>query len=283
MLLEVIKTVIITLLVIIILYMLAIMPKLKHNPYGRKLDGWLYAHRGLHNNKSAAPENSLKAFALAVEQGYGIELDVQLTKDNVPVILHDYYLKRPCKVELRAADLTYEELLQYHLFKTKQKIPTLQEALAVVDGKVPLIIELKIPWKADKLCRIVSDILKSYPGVYCIESFNPLGLHWYRRHYPKVVRGQLSTDFLQDKIEGNKFQYFLLKNLLFNFFTKPDFIAYRHNYKTGLSFTICKNLYKVKTAAWTIKTQEEYDENKKDFDLIIFDSFIPEDKEQHNE
>lgn len=252
------------------------MPKLKRNPDSKNLDGWLYAHRGLHDNKTSAPENSLKAFKLAVEGGYGIELDVQLTKDDIPVIVHDFYLKRPCKVELRVADLTYEELKQYRLFHSKQTIPTFEEALAVIDGKVPIIIELKIPWKADKICKIVSNILKDYKGIYCIESFNPLGVRWYRKHYPEVVRGQLSTDFIKDNIEGNKFQYFILKHLLLNFLTKPDFIAYRFNYKKCWSFSICSKFYKVKTAAWTIKTQEDYEDNKNDFELIIFDSFIPE-------
>lgn len=273
MLVEVIGIIVVA---VVVLYLLAIMPKLRHNPYCRKLDGWLYAHRGLHDNKSEAPENSLPAFMLAVQHGYGIELDVQLTKDKVPVIIHDYNLKRACKKDIKVADLNYEELLQYRLFKSQEKIPMFTEVLSAVDGKVPLIIELKIPWKPDALCELVSGILKDYQGVYCIESFNPLGLHWYRRHYPDIVRGQLSTDFIKDKIEGSKFQYFILKHLLMNFFTKPDFIAYHHVYKKDLSYTICRKLFKVKTAAWTIKNEKDYEESKKYFQWFIFDSFLPE-------
>lgn len=268
----------IVILFIIILYFLAIMPKLRKNPDSKKLDGWLYAHRGLHNNKTGAPENSLAAFRLAVEHGYGIELDVQLTKDSIPVVLHDYTLKRACKKNINISEHNYKDLKHFRLFGSDEKIPTFQEVLDTVDGKVPLIIELKIPWKPDTLCEIVSNILKNYKGVYCIESFNPLGLAWYRKHFPKVVRGQLSTDFIREKTEGNKFQYFVLKNLLLNFYTKPDFIAYHHVYKTGLSFTICRKLYHVKTFAWTIQNQKDYDASRKFYELFIFDSFIPEDK-----
>ena len=272
------KVIIIITFTIAILYLLAIMPKLRRNPQSRKFDGWLYAHRGLHNNKSEAPENSLRAFQLAIEQGYGIELDVQLTKDWVPVILHDYNLKRACKTDFKISDHNYEELKEFKLFKSQEKIPTFQEVLDTVDGKVPLIIELKIPMSAGRLCSIVSEILKDYKGLYCIESFNPFGLIWYKMHYPKVVRGQLSTDFVKEKIKGDKFQYFLLKHLLLNFLSKPDFIAYHHVYKTGLSFTICRKLFRVKTVAWTIQTQEDYDNSRKYYELFIFDSFIPEDK-----
>ncbi len=268
-------TIMIIIGVIILLYMLAIMPKLSRNPGLKQLEGWLYAHRGLHNNKSEAPENSLKAFSLAVEKHYGIELDVQLTKDGIPIVLHDYNLKRACKVDRKVAETTYEELSQYRLFKSQEKIPTFQEVLELVDGKVPLIVELKIPWGPSATCEAAAKLLNEYRGSYCIESFNPFGLAWYRRHYPKVVRGQLSTDFIKEKMEGSKFQFFLLKHLLFNFYTKPDFIAYHHEYRKGVSFTLCRKLYRVRTVAWTIKTEEEFVGNKSYYDLFIFENFQP--------
>jgi Glycerophosphoryl diester phosphodiesterase len=267
-------------LIIILFYLLMIMPKLKRNPDSKKLDGWLYAHRGLHDNKGDAPENSLRAFRLAVENGYGIELDVQLTKDGIVVVHHDYNLKRSCYADLKIAELEFKDLQDYCLFDSNEKIPTLEEVLSLVDGKVPLIIELKIPFKADKLCEVVSNMLNQYHGVYCIESFNPFGLAWYRKHEPNVVRGQLSTDFIREKVEGDKFQYFVLKNLLLNFYTKPDFIAYHYVYKKGLSCTLCRKLYRVKTVAWTIKSQKVYEENRKYYELFIFDSFIPEIEEK---
>lgn len=270
---------IIFILVIITLYLIVIMPKLRRNPAAKSLDHRLYAHRGLHDNKSEAPENSLRAFELAVEHGYGIELDVQLTKDKVPVVLHDYNLKRACNTDFKVSEHTYEELKQFRLFESQEKIPKFTEVLELVNGKVPLIIELKIPWTADSLCTEVSAILKDYKGIYCIESFNPFGLIWYKKHYPRIVRGQLATDFTKEKIDGSKVQYFILKHLLMNFLTKPDFIAYHHVYKKGLSFTICRKLYRVKTVAWTIQNQKDFENCSRFYELFIFDSFIPEVKE----
>lgn len=262
-------------IVLIVLYLLAIMPKLKQNPKSSKLDGWLYAHRGLHDNKGVAPENSLKAFQLAVEQGYGIELDVQLTKDLVPIVFHDRNLQRACGKSSKVADISYEEISKYTLFHSKEKIPTLEQVLKVVNTKVPMIIELKAPLITTKLCKVVAKTLRDYKGVYCIQSFNTLALIWYKKHLPGVVRGQLSTDFLREKITGNLLQHFLIKYLLLNFLAKPDFIAYHHVYKDSISFTLCRKLYKVKSVAWTIQTQEEYDKSGKYYDLFIFDSFIP--------
>lgn len=266
----------ILIVVLVLLYMLAIMPKLSKNPKVDQFDGWFYAHRGLHNKKTQAPENSMAAFKLAVEQGYGIELDVQLTKDKVAVVHHDYDLKRSCGVDKKISDLDYKELQEYKLFKSQERIPTFREVLDLIGGKVPVIVELKIPWKPHNTCIAASKELKNYRGLYCIESFNPFGLGWYKKHFPQVVRGQLSTDFIKEKIEGSKMQYFILKHLLLNFYTKPDFIAYQHKYKKGLSFTICRKLFKTKTAAWTIKSQKELSDSNDYFELFIFERFIPE-------
>ncbi len=268
-------TILIIIAGVLFLYLLAIMPKLSRNPGLKALDGWLYSHRGLHRNGSEAPENSLKAFQLAVESNYGIELDVQLTKDKVMVVFHDYNLKRACGVDRKVADTTYEELKQYRLFQSEERIPTFEEVLRLVAGRVPLIVELKIPWAPGPTCEAAAKHLGDYRGIYCIESFNPFGLVWYRKHYPKVVRGQLSTDFVKEKIEGSRVQYFLLKHLLFNFYTKPDFIAYQHVYQKGLSFTLCRKLYRSRAVAWTIRTEEEYQGSKNTYDLFIFENFLP--------
>lgn len=261
--------------IVLFIYLLLIMPSLRKKTSFHKLEGWLYAHRGLHDNQSNAPENSLAAFLLAVENNYGIELDVQLSKDGVPVIMHDYSLLRACGVARKVSEYTYEELQQFQLFSSEERIPTFQEVLKLVNARVPLIIELKIPFRPERLCKAVAEILSEYPGTYCIESFNPLGLMWYKKHEPKVIRGQLATDFIKEKTEGSKVQYFVLKHLLMNFLARPDFIAYHHIYKKSISFNLCRILYRVKTVAWTIKTQEELEHNRKHFGLFIFESFIP--------
>lgn len=265
----------ITLLTLMVLYLLAIMPRMVKRPDYTTLQGWYYAHRGFYDNKGEAPENSMLAFQKAVEAGYGIEFDVQLTKDKIPVVFHDERLKRVCKVKGKVRDYTYEELKKLYLYKSKQQIPLLEEVLKLVDGKVPLIIEIKIHEEVNTVCSIVDKLIKEYKGIYCIESFHPMAVRWYRKHRPEVIRGQLSSNF---KKLGKKetFDLWLVHFLLLNFLAKPDFIAYEHLRKGNPSRLLCKYLYKSLSVAWTIKSQKELTDNQTAFDLFIFEGFHPE-------
>ena len=292
-----IKVLCIVLAVLAVLYLLIIMPRMTRRPDRKPYLNVLYAHRGLHDNNTDAPENTMAAFGKAVMAGYGIECDVQLTKDGVPVIFHDFTLARVARysggeipedavrnedgsigVAGKVIDYTFEELQKFHILNSEEKIPRFEDFLKLVDGKVPLIIELKIERGDLSVCPRVDALLKDYKGVYCIESFNPLGIIWYRRHRPEVFRGQLSDQFHRDKPEEFKGAlYFILTNLFFNFLAKPDFIAFNRKYSKSFSMQICRHLYKCVTAAWTIKDQDQLDAAKEDFDIYIFDSFIPRD------
>jgi len=271
-----VKVILIVVLVLAVLYLLAIMPHMTHRPDLTPYQGRYYAHRGLHDNQSEAPENTLAAFRKAVDAGYGIELDIQLTKDRIPVVVHDYHLKRLAGKDIRVNALTLEELQRdYRIYGSEEGVPTLQEVLALVDGKVPLIVEFKVEGGDLSLCDIAAPILDQYQGIWCMESFNPLAVNWYRKNRPQVMRGQLSCNYLRGKEPGNKALYWLLQNLLLNFLTRPDFIAYDHHHTDMLSFRLNKILYKITTVAWTIKSQEELERARKWYDLQIFDSFIP--------
>ena len=260
------------------LYFLAVMPRMTGRADPAPFNTKFFAHRGLHDNKSGAPENSMPAFRKAVEKGYGIELDVQLSSDGVPVIFHDLDLARACGVQGLVRERTYEELQTLRLFGSEEKIPALKDFLEMVDGRVPLIVEFKSEDSDLTLCRVIAPMLRAYKGAYCIESFNPLVLLWYRIHQPKVMRGQLSDGFIHiPKYRAlNKAPITIpVQFLIPNFLSKPDFIAYNHMYEGNISRRICRNLYKSKAAAWTIKSQSELEEAKKSFDVFIFDSFIP--------
>ena len=260
------------------LYLLAVMPRMTNRPDPAPFNTKFFAHRGLHDNGSDAPENSMAAFRKAVESGFGIELDVQLTADLVPVIFHDPDLLRVCGVNRQVRDCTYAQLQEYKLFGSNERIPTLREFLEMVDGRVPLIVEFKSEDTDMTLCRIIDPMLKAYKGVYCIESFNPLVLFWYRIHRPGVMRGQLSDGFLHIP----KYRTFpkapatiSVQFLIPNFLSKPDFIAYNHMYEGNLSRRICRSLYRAKSAAWTIRSEKELKKAAGTFDVFIFDSFIP--------
>lgn len=231
-----------------------------------------FAHRGLHGNSH--PENSLSAFSCAVENGYGIELDVQLSKDGVAMVFHDRTLKRVCGVSRRLESLTFDELSELRLFGTGERIPTLSEVLELVGGKVPLVVELKNTLRCSKLSRTVAELLDRYEGVYCIESFDPLILRWFRIHRPDVLRGQLASTF-RSKANKNLCP-FVLHHLLFNFLSRPDFIAYDERFCHTPVLKLCTSGFLSFTAVpvlWTVNSQERMNSLRGAFKYFIFEGF----------
>ncbi len=187
-----------------------------------------YAHRGLHSRDKAVPENSLEAFRLAARAGYGLELDVQLSKDGQVVVFHDNTLDRVCGVPGKVCERTLLELKELRLCGTEQRIPLLEEALNVYRGTGPLIVELKSGSRNRELCEKTCALLARYRGDVCIESFNPFIVTWFRFHAPDLVRGQLAAptrDFLRDGIKPA--MAFALSHNLFNPLARPQLIAYK--------------------------------------------------------
>ena len=262
-------------LLIIVLYLLLIMPRVFGRPDTTPFEGWLYAHRGLHDNAGNAPENSMKAFQKAVDAGYGIELDVQLTLDRIPVVFHDGTLDRVCGVTGKICDFTFDQLQQFRLYDSEEKIPKFADVLKLVDGWVPLIVEYKGETTDVSVCPVTDPLLCEYKGTYCIESFNPLIVAWYRKNRREVLRGQLAEKLYSRGTKKSALN-FVLEHLLLNFYARPDFIAYNHKHHDNLSRTIATGLYHNISVAYTIKSQKEYDAAKAYFDSFIFDSFIPD-------
>ena len=190
-----------------------------------------YAHRGLHSRDLTVPENSLKAFELAAGAGYGIELDVRLSADGQVVVFHDDSLERICGVKKRVDELSWAELQELHLLDTQEKIPLFSEALAVIRGRGPLIVEVKNGKSNKELCEKTYELLKAYKGDYCIESFNPMIVAWFRRHAKEVIRGQLAQPAKDYEGEVSGFTAFLLSHVLMNFLCRPQFIAYKIGYR----------------------------------------------------
>lgn len=183
------------------------------------------AHRGLWNDE--VPENSIGAFKRCIEKKIPIEFDVHLLKDNTLVVFHDNNLKRMCNIDINLKDVTYDEIKDYKLFNTNYTIPTLEEVLKLVDGKVLLDIEIKTDVDGFMICEELVKVLDKYKGKYIIKSFNPFYVWWFKKNKPDIVRGLLVSKLKKKKM--NRFYKYILYNMWFNFIAKPDFIAF--NYK----------------------------------------------------
>ncbi len=191
-----------------------------------------YAHRGLHKRDMSVPENSIEAFRLAARAGYGIELDVQLSRDGQVVVFHDATLKRICGVDARVDELDYADLKKLKLCGQDAGIPLFSEVLDVIRGRGPLIVELKTGRRNRELCEKTYALLENYRGEVCIESFSPFIVGWFRFHARDLVRGQLAMPtryYREDKMP--LVQSFLLSHCLMNFIGRPQFIAYRIGYR----------------------------------------------------
>jgi glycerophosphoryl diester phosphodiesterase len=230
------------------------------------------AHRGLHTKDQRIPENSLPAFKLAREMGYGVELDVHLSKDERVVVFHDDDLKCACGVDKPVSGLTWDELNALRLFETNERIPLLTEVLAVL-GDTPVIAEIKSAGSNNaKLCEKTLEILSAYGGGWCIESFDPRAAAWFRKNAPDVLRGQLSTP--PHKFDTiTKWKAFLLGNLLTNFISRPHFIAYSTEPRP-LTVKLCRMMNPM-TAIWTVRPNSDIARCEKENDTIIFEYYTP--------
>ena len=262
----------IVLLALFALYLFLIAPRMTGKPDMSAMMGYHIAHRGFFDNESAAPENSLPSFTAAIDAGYAIELDVQLSKDGVPMVFHDASLARVCGVEGKIWDYTKDELKAMKLFGSEETSPTLEEALALIDGQAPILVEYKMDKVDTAVCEAGHALLKDYDGAYAIQCFHPLALMWYKKNAPDVARGQLAQQFYKQEKYRTSPAHYVMTYLLSNVVTRPDFISYKYSDAGSVSLNLCR-LMGAKTAAWTLRDPAHYEEVKGDFDFYIFDSF----------
>ncbi len=271
----IIYVMIIILIGIFLLYAWAVMPRMFRKADRRSFMGHYYAHRGFHDNAGEAPENSIPAFKKAVEMGYGIELDVQLTKDEKVVVFHDGDLKRVCGVDAAVNSRTYEELQELCVCSSHEKIPLFEDVLKTVDGKVPMIVEIKMVDSKTRICELANELLLDYRGLYCVESFHPAAVRWFMKHRPELMRGQLSSNFRKNKGKKENIGEFAVHFLITDFFCRPDFVAYSCDHPNNIGFRLAKLLGAL-PVAWTVKSPEKLAEIKNKYKLFIFEGFRPE-------
>lgn len=268
----VLLAVLFALALVLLLWLWAIGPQLPQADFSafHKYD---YAHRGLHNREKGVPENSLMAFELAARGGFGMELDVQLTQDGQVVVHHDRSLGRTCGVERNIDEMTCQELSGCRLFGTQEKVPLFSQVLELVDGRTPLIVEIKSYARQEELCQKTMALLEGYPGLYCVESFDPRVVRWFKRHHPGIIRGQLMCYKPQEDMPG--WMAFIGRNLLTNFLTRPHFEAYDFTTRHNASLRAARRVYGMQEVSWTLRSYEDYKAAKEDGCLCIFENFLP--------
>jgi len=211
----------------------------------------------------------MTAFEKAVAENLAIELDVHLSSDMVPVVFHDDTLLRMTGDEREIAEVPKAELAKIKLKDSDDHIPTLQAVLDLVEGKVPLVIELKkCPFGGKKLAQEVWNFLKNYSGLFSIQSFDPYILKWFLDHAPTVTRGQLAMHSPPSFVPAHK--RFLMRNLMLNRISQPDYIGYDvENVHRWAVRRATKG--SIPLLAWTVANKSQLGHARKFADNIIFE------------
>lgn len=269
--------IVLILIALVLIFLWLVHPNLPRRDASHLL-GRDYAHRGLWG--SDVPENSLAGFRRAAEQGYGIELDVRLTGDGHLVVHHDSSTQRMCGADMLVKETSLETLRTLHLNDTEERIPTFDEVLETVAGRVPLIVELKVERDAAELAKAVYERMKRYDGSWCMESFFPTAVQWFRRNAPEVIRGQLSFGVKRRRASVKLLlRDIVLGSLMVNVLSRPDFIAYEHqsDKPSNLPLRIVRAMNPL-MVCWTVRSQADMTRLRKSYDIQIFEKFIPSDK-----
>ena len=167
-----------------------------------------------------------------------------------------------CGVDKRISQMTWEELSGYKLTGSQEGVPLFSQMLEAVGGRTPLIIELKGYNDPALLCRLAMEELQGYQGLYCVESFDPRIVRWFKLHHPEIVRGQLMEKMKAGDNGLSGAQAFFARNMMTNFLTRPHFEAYDFHARDIPSLYAARRVFGMQEVSWTIRTQEDYKKAK---------------------
>ena len=232
------------------------------------------AHRGLHDFGKGVVENTVSAFAAAITKGYAIECDLQLTKDGEAVVFHDEHLERLTEGHGMVKDLTTTELKELVIRNSTDKVQTLSDLLAQVQGHVPLVIELKSHWDGDeRLAERAVSVLKNYSGPYCLMSFDPDAIAAVRRLSPGAMRG-----IVAERVDGSDYSFLpLAKQMELRTFshlarTRPDFVSFYYEQLPWAPITALRAAG-MPVITWTIRSPQQAVMAMRCSDQITFEGF----------
>ena len=237
-----------------------------------------FAHRGLHDVGDRRPENSLAAAKAAIEHGYGIELDVQLTADAKAVVFHDYKLDRLTGSSGAVQQKSTAELAEIQLTGGDEGIPSLADFLGLVAGRVPLLLEIKdqdgaLGKDVGPLERAVAAAIKDYQGDVAVMSFNPHSVAAMKETAPTCPRGLVTEAFPRTKWAAPKATLKRLREI-------PDY------QRTGSVFIShqARDLNRPRVAelkqegatilCWTIRSAKEERAARRVADNVTFEGYL---------
>lgn len=224
------------------------------------------AHRGLHDMNRSCWENTLCAFSGAIESGYAIECDVHLSADGEPMVFHDDALKRLTGVEGFIHEQSAAQLAELSVGGTRDHVPTLRETLALVDGRVPLVIELKGSEGHDgALVTEVAKALKAYHGKTAIMSFEHQLLRDMARLAPGLPRGLTAEGHVDDAIEAH---FSMLA-------TGISFVSYHVMELPNPFVSFVRERLSMPVITWTVRTPEAVALTREHADQMTFEGFRP--------
>jgi glycerophosphoryl diester phosphodiesterase len=236
------------------------------------------AHRGLHENAAGVIENTASAFRAAVEGGFSIETDIQITADGEAMVHHDFALGRLTLGSRRLAAMTAAGLKEVPFKDTADRMMTLGELCDFVGGRVPLVIELKSRFDGNfALATRAADVLKSYAGPAALMSFDPAPVAALREIAPSLPRGIVAERHYEDS-EWSDLSDSQKRSLAFLTHaprTRPHFVAYHVTDLPSPGPWIARNILRLPLLAWTVRSEEDRTRARRWADQMIFEGFRP--------
>jgi glycerophosphoryl diester phosphodiesterase len=238
------------------------------------------AHRGLHDKANGVIENTNSAAEAAIARGFPIELDVQLTGDGEAIVFHDFELDRltgekGLVIERNLADLTRIGITGS---KGGDRIPSLKQFLDAVDGRVPLVVEIKSKFNGDvRLTKRVCEILSDYRGPFVVKSFDPFVVTTLRTSAPSITRGIIGE--LHYASKNDSFMSAELKHRLANLLhfseSQPQFVSWKVDDLPCAGPYLCKVLGNLPVMTWTVRNPDQRARAEKFADQMVFEGFLP--------
>ncbi len=232
------------------------------------------AHRGLHDLSRGIVENTASAFAGAIAGGYAIECDLQLTRDGEAVVFHDDHLERLTEGRGMVKDLTVADMKGLAIRRSLDRVQTLGELLAQVQGQVPLVIEIKSHWDGDqRLAARTLEVLESYRGPHCLMSFDPDVVEALRRMSPGTIRGIVAERAFDSYYDALPFRTQMeLRCFSHISRTQPDFVSFYFSDLPWAPVTALRAAG-MPVISWTIRSAGEAWTALRHSDQVTFEGF----------